>query len=545
MGSPYGSSQNVGAGQGSGGHKFSQIPSANIQRSAFNRSCGLKTTFNSGFLVPIFADEALPGDTMVMRMNTFGRMATPLHPLMDNLYMDFFFFAVPIRLIWDNWQLMNGEQVDPGDSTDFLVPIISEPPAGAAEHSLSDYLGIPTKVDIDHSALWHRAYNLIYNEWFRDENMQDSVIVNRDDGPDSEADYAVLRRGKRHDYFTSCLPFPQKGPAINVPIGESAPIFGDVIGLGTPAVPTFDLDDVTAGTIIAKDNSSDEIAFSSAVSASGADADLEWNTPNLTLDGSAFADLSLATGATINELRESFQIQRIFERDARGGSRYTEIIRSHFGVVSPDQRLQRPEYLGGGTAVLNVNPVVSTVQGVSDLGELAAFVTSSSNGSGFTKSFVEHCVILGITMVRADLNYQQGLERQFSRRTRFDFFWPALAHLGEQAVLNKEIFADGSPADETVFGYQERYAEYRYKPSRVTGRFRSNSTTPLDAWHLSQDFAALPLLNETFIVENPPVQRVVAVLEAVQPEFLLDCWFDYRCARPMPTYSVPGMIDHF
>jgi len=535
-------SQGVASGQSSSQHSFAAIPTAEIQRSAFNRSCGLKTTFNSGLLVPIFCDEALPGDTMSMSMNTFARMATPLHPIMDNLYMDFFFFAVPLRLIWDNWQKMNGEQVDPGDSTDFLVPIMQAPVGGHLELSLSDYMGIPTKVDIAHSTLWHRAYNLIYNEWFRDENMQDSVVVDRDDGPDDTADYVLLRRGKRHDYFTSCLPFPQKGPAVNVPIGTTAPIFGELTGFGDKQ-PTFDADDaINAKVDVASGSAELELATGPT-----ADGILTWNDPKLTLDGSAFADLSLATGATINEMRESFQIQRIFERDARGGSRYTEIIRSHFGVVSPDQRLQRPEYLGGGTAVLNINPIAQTSGsfGAEPLGILAAFVTSSSNGQGFTKSFVEHCVIIGMTMVRAELNYQQGLERQFSRRSRFDFYWPALAHLGEQAVLNKEIFADGGASDDLVFGYQERYAEYRYKPSRVTGRFRSNATTSLDTWHLSQDFAALPLLNDAFVVENPPVQRVVAVLEDVQPEFLLDCFFNYRCARPMPTYSVPGLIDHF
>ena len=422
--------KNVGKQKGTtaGQHKFAEIPDAPMQRSKFNRSSGLKTTLDAGFLIPIFVDEALPGDTFSLKATLFGRMATPIHPVLDNLYMDTFYFAVPIRLIWDNWQKFNGEQDDPGDSTDFLVPqVISPDPAGFAEDSIFDYFGIPTMVpNLSVSALWARAYNLIYNQWFRDENLQQSLFITKDDGPDSYLMYPKMRRGKRHDYFTSCLPFPQKGTPVELPLGTSAPV--SITAENDTGIPTFDVDGGNSGLQLEANAIGDNVHVGPTGLPGGTSGDMKWNDPQL----EGVADLSSATAATINELREAFQLQKLFERDARGGTRYTEIVRSHFGVTSPDQRLQRPEFLGGGTANIMINTVAQTSEtAATPQGNLSAFGTVNAGG-GFVKSFVEHCVIIGLVSVRADLNYQQGLDRMFSRRTRFDFYWPALANLGEQ-----------------------------------------------------------------------------------------------------------------
>ncbi|WNK13685.1 MAG: major capsid protein [Microvirus sp.] len=526
---------------------FAMVPDADIPRSSFNRESSIKTTFNAGYLVPFMLDEVLPGDQFKIHATLFARMTTPIFPIMDNLHLDTFFFFVPNRLIWTNWVKFMGEQDNPADSISYVIPQCVSPAGGYAVGSLQNYMFLPSVGQVlggntySHSVLPLRGYNMIYNEWFRDENLQNSVVENKGDGPDLYTDYTLLRRGKRKDYFTSALPWPQKGgAAVTLPLGTSALVKLDTTLTGKMTMRNAATRALTASGNPLGSNASSEIATQTTLIPQVID-------PN----GQLYADLSTATAATINQLRQSFQIQKLLERDARGGTRYTEIVRSHFGVISPDSRLQRPEYIGGGSTMVNINPVAqtnaSTVTGsTTPLSTLSGFATAIAR-NGCSYSATEHGYIIGLMSVRADLTYQQGLDKHWSRSTRYDFYFPVFAALGEQTVLNKEIYLDGSANDALVFGYQERWAEYRYKPSKITGLFNSRAAGTLDGWHLAQNFTSLPTLNNTFIVDTPPMDRILAVTgtTANSSNFYLDGVIEQTVARPMPMYSVPGLIDHF
>ncbi|MEM2002677.1 MAG: major capsid protein [Candidatus Hadarchaeum sp.] len=542
-------------------HSFSQVPSVNIQRSRFDRSSAAKTTMYFDYLTPIFVDEVLPGDDINLNVKTFARLAPQVVPLLDNMYIDFFFFFVPNRLVWDNWEKFMGAQDNPGDSTDYLCPVIKAPDTtGFANESIFDYFDVPPAAEkIEVNAFVFRAYNLIWNEWFRDQNLQNSVTVPLDDGPDPEATYTLLKRGKRHDYFTSALPWPQKGPSIMMPLGTSAPVYGpELSSADTGNIFQWwnrNSSDVVSGSIQKHPSATaeDRVFYTVEGPTSGTPAGgLSLGTQSQyegTNGQPPYADLSEATAATINQFRQAMMMQSILELDARAGTRYVEILKAHYNVISPDFRLQRPEFLSGGEIRINQHVVAQTSETTSDdkpLGLLAAYSTAAEFGSkiGFSKSFTEHGHIIGLACARADITYQYGLHRMYSRQTRWDFFWPKFQELGEQAILNKEIYATGSSTDDEVFGYAERFAEYRYKPSTIRGQFRSTYTATLDVWHMAEDYESLPALNDTFIQQSTPIERSLVVVDGY-PHLLVDFWFDQKHARPMMTYGIPATLGRF
>lgn len=567
------------------GHRFSDAPAMYMKRTKFDRSHVYKTTFNSGKLIPIFVDEVLPGDTARMSVNYFARLATPIKPIMDNIYLDWFFFFVPNRLVWEHWQSFCFEKEDPDDDTDYVIPTITA--TGNSNNayigSLWDYFGLPVNTSGNLSgisALPFRGVYLIWNEWFRDENLQKSVKIQKGDtnevlnsvrssdqpswvftsGTSIVPGLACPPRGKRHDYFTSSLPWTQKGPGVSVGLAGTASLVDP-----SPVSGYFvqQDDDRLSAAQFSKDGGVHNIyngngsltyqagGYPTAIVGHAAPTGLTSVTANAVpgsswLSKSTYADLDSSSIFTINSLRTAFQMQKFYERLARGGSRYTEVLRSFFGVVSPDARLQRPEFLGSFTKMVNVNPIAQTsaTDDTSPQGNLSAYGVTAAKFHGFTKSFVEHGYVFGFVCARADLTYQQGINKMWLRSTVYDFYWPTFAHLGEQAIELREIYAQGSEADTTVFGYQERYAEYRYKPSQITGKFRSSVVGgTLDKWHLSQFFKNAPTLNEEFITENPPIERIIAVPS--EPEFLLDIGFRYTTVRPMPMFGTPGLVDHF
>lgn len=529
-------------------HSFAQIPDVKMARSQFDRSFAIKDTMDFDYLNPIFVDEVIPGDTFNLTVNAFARLATQLVPIMDNMYVDYFFFFVPNRLIYDKWEKLCGAQDNPADTTDYIMPQLTFAAGKPDVNTIYDKYGLPTDIAAGYTiknTLPLRAYNKIWNDWFRDQNLQNSVTVPTDEGPDAESDFTLLKRGKRHDYFTSCLPWPQKGDDVIMPLAGDAPVRGlGRVNSGnwtTGPVTAYEMDGAAtyaAYVPVDWDGSTNHRFY------------VERNIGSAPLNNYPYirADLSEAMGPSVNEFREAIMMQSLLELDARGGTRYVEILRAHYGVVSPDFRLQRAEYLGGGTSKINSHPVAQTspTSGSNAQGQLAAFatmMTGSRDNIGFTKSFVEHGYIIGLACARADLTYQQGVNRMWNKSTRYDFFWPKLQELGEQEVLNSEIYVQGTAADADVFGYQERYAEYRFKPSEIHGEFRSTYATSLDQWHLAEEFSSLPALNSTFIVQNTPIERAITVITA--PHLLFDCWFSLKCARPMLTYSVPATLGRF
>lgn len=541
-----------------------------MSRSKFDRSFSLKTSFNVGDIVPFYVDEVLPGDTFDVKTSKVVRMQTLITPIMDNIYLDTYYFFVPNRLVWEHWKQFNGENTESAwlPSTEYSIPQLTAPSGGWSVGTIADYMGIPTGVaNLSVSALPFRAYALICNEWFRDENLCDPLVVPTGDatvaGSNTVAsveDYAKgatpYKAAKYHDYFTSCLPAPQKGPDVMIGLSGEANVFGNGYTLGwtngsltggTRSGSSLGDQNVKVGTLLSGNASS-----GSSNEMPGGDGKLWGIVQKSQVENPAYsgliADLSTATSATINQLRLAFQIQKLYEKDARGGTRYTEILKTHFGVTSPDSRLQRPEYLGGNRVPININQVVqnsATVEGETPLGNVAGYSVTSDTHSDFRQSFTEHGFVIGVMVARYDHTYQQGIERFWSRKTRFDYYWPVLANIGEQAVLNKEIYAQGTVEDDEVFGYQEAWGDYRYKPNRVTGEMRSQYAQSLDVWHLGDDYTKLPSLSAEWIVEDKTnVDRVLAVTSTNANQLFADLYINNQTTRPMPMYSIPGLVDH-
>lgn len=564
-------------------YKFGVEPQVNIKRSIFNLSYGHKTTFNTGDLVPIMVQEILPGDTFNVETNYVIRTTTPIKPVMDVMYCDIYYFFVPNRLVWEHWEEFMGENKDGAwteDQTEYNIPGITLATDAVQQGSALDHMGVPINIKTTGddaltintlNALPVRGYGLIWNEYFRDENIIPPVKVPRDDTTkmyrkDSITNQSIANTGnglfkvaKFHDYFTSALPGPQKGEPVTIGIIGNAPVLtGETDNLQQPT-NKLNMKDLNGQeslyNFLYYDNTTITPGLKGAQSiVLGTAAAIEtepghnMNDPML-VPTNLYADLSQATSININDLRMAFQIQRLLERDARGGTRYIEIIKSHFGVTSSDARMQRPEYLGGKRFPINMAQVLQTssTDEESPQGNTSAFSLTGGTNKSFTKSFTEHGYIIGLACVRTIHSYQQGLNKLWSRKRRFDYYWPALANIGEQPIMNKEIYYQGGDGkvDNEVFGYMPAWTEYRKNQNIISGEMRSTAAQPLDIWHYGDKYDTLPTLSEGWLEETTAnVDRTLAVQSATSNQILADFYFKIKAARPMPTFSIPGLIDH-
>ena len=553
---------------------FSQIPNVSKSRSRFSRNGTHKTTFNTGDLIPVTVDEVLPGDTITCDFAHVTRMTTPIAPVMDNAFMDVFAFFVPTRLIWTHWREFWGENNSTHweQPTAYQIPQIKAPTGGWATGSLADYLGLPIGVEKSFSALQLRGYCKIVNDWFRDENLKDPCYITMDETTltgknkgvgydyvtDTELGAAPFKVAKIHDYFTSALPSPQKGPSVSIPLGTEAPLqIGDAYAMKGKL--TFS--NSTTGSMV-KDASGNATLLGIKGNGTGTTD----GGANLTLNGATagtastdiipnnlYTDLSSATAATINQLRQAFAVQRFYEAQARGGSRYIEFVQNIFGVTSPDARQQRSEYLGGKRFNINVDQVLQTsaTDSVTPQGNTAAYSCTINRDNLCTYSATEHGYFFVLACIRTTHSYAQGVEKQFLRKKWTDFYVPQFANLGEMPIYNEEIYAqgdavvdsDGNIIDKQVFGYQEAWAEYRYKPSRVSGLMRPNATGSLAIWNYTDKYTSLPQLSSDWIDETEAnVARTLAVQN--EPQFISDFYVPTIWTRVMPMYSVPGLLDH-